>query len=78
MERFAADNLNAEREAHIKAALKANVPWTEVSEQYGLTLPEIEKMILDSMPGAQRKGTALIVPPSNRPKGTTPDKDDGW
>jgi hypothetical protein len=35
-------------------------------------------MIIASMPNAQRKGSALIVPDNNRPKGAAPDKDDGW
>lgn len=77
MERFAADVLNAEREQHIKAALKANVSWTEVAETFGLTLPEIEKIILASVPNAQRKGSALIVPDSRKPKGAA-SPDDGW
>ena len=43
MERFAADALTAQRDQHIKAALKANVPWTQLTEDFGMTLEEIIK-----------------------------------
>lgn len=65
MERFAADSMRAERDAHIKAALKSNVPWTDIATDYGLTTAEIEKIVIDSIPGAQRKGSALIVKPDD-------------
>lgn len=76
MERFAAESLKAERDASIKAALKANVPWTEVAETFGLSHTEIEQMVLDSVPGAKRKGSALVVVPGND-KGKEA-VDDGW
>ncbi len=61
MERFAADAIKAERTAYIKADIKANVPWTDLAERYGLTHAEIEQVVLDSAPNAQRRGSALIV-----------------
>jgi len=76
MSRFAADAITAERDAHIRSAIKANVPWTELAETYGLTVAEI-MAITEKMSGltSTKKGSALITtsaPPGQRPK------DDGW
>lgn len=76
MERLAAESIKAERDAHIKAALKANVPWTEVAETFGLSSREIEQMVLDSIPGAKRKGSSIVVAPGNGKGKETVD--DGW
>lgn len=65
MERFAADAIRAERTEYIKADLKAGVPWTDLSERYGLSLPEIEKIVIESTPGATRKGSTLIITPDD-------------
>lgn len=44
MERFAADALNAQHEAAVKAAIKAKVPWPEIVENYDVTLDEIMRI----------------------------------
>jgi hypothetical protein len=44
MERFAAEVLEGQRDAQIKAAIKANVPWTQLAEDFGLPLGEIIKI----------------------------------
>jgi hypothetical protein len=68
MERFAAESLKAERDAAIKAAIKNNTPWPDLMEVFGLSQAEIEKVIVDSVPGAKRQGSALIVETDNTPQ----------
>jgi hypothetical protein len=76
MEHFAADAIKADRDAHIRAAIKANTPWTDLAESYGITVEEIMR-ITEKMHGATRRGSSLIVPGRNgAQKG--PSKDDGW
>jgi hypothetical protein len=64
MERFAADSIKAERDAHIKSALKANVPWPEIVETYGVTLEEVN-ILAGYMAPAQKKGSAVIWKPGD-------------
>ena len=68
MERFAAESLKADRDAAIKAAIKANTPWPDLMDAFGLSQVEIEKIIVDSVPGAKRQGSALIVETDNTPQ----------
>lgn len=44
MERFTADALTAQHNAAVKAAIKAKVPWTEIVEDYGVTLEDIMRI----------------------------------
>lgn len=44
MERFAADALTAQHEAHVKGAIKSNVPWPDIVEDYGVTLEDIMRI----------------------------------
>lgn len=41
MERHAAEGIKADRDAHVRAALKSKMPWPEVMEVFGLSLEEI-------------------------------------
>lgn len=67
MERFAAESLKAEREAHVKAALKANRPWMDVMSDYGLTLAEIME-IAEKMGMASSRGGATVWKDSKEPE----------
>lgn len=64
MERFAAESLIAERDAHVKAALKANQPWMDVMAQYGMTLAEIMD-IAEKMGMASKRGGATVMKTDN-------------
>jgi hypothetical protein len=44
MELHAAEALKSQRDQAVRAALKANVPWTEVVEVFGIGLEEILKI----------------------------------
>ncbi len=70
MERFAADAIKAERDHAIKSAIKANTPWADLTEMFGLSSAEIEKIIVASYPTHEKRGSAIIVrgdePPSER------------
>jgi len=79
MERFAADNLKAERDDHIRASIKANVPWTELVETYGITVEQIME-ISQGLSGLQQRGSAIFSkPPDPRDRFKKPmTKDAGW
>jgi len=64
MERFAADALTLQRRQQVRAALKAKVPWTEVMEDYGLSMAEILDLAERQTPvfGEIKKvGSAIIT-----------------
>lgn len=54
MERFAADALTAQHDAHVRSAIKAKVPWTEIVEEYGVTLEDIMRI-------AGYKGSTMVA-----------------
>ncbi len=66
MERFAAESLIAERDAHVKAALKANQPWMDVMSNYGLTLAEIME-IAETIGMASKRGGATVWKDPDKP-----------
>lgn len=66
MERFAAESLTAERNAHVKAALKANQPWMDVMANYGMTLAEI-MAIAEQMGMASKRGGATVWTDEQKP-----------
>lgn len=58
MERFAADALIAQRDHAVKAAIKANVPWPTIVDDYGVTLEEIMRI-------SGYKGTTMVEKPND-------------
>ena len=44
MERLAAESIKAERDAAIRSAIKAKVPWMEIAADYGLTFEEVNEI----------------------------------
>lgn len=67
MERFAAEALTAQRDQQIKVAIKANVPWTQLTDDYGLSLEEIIKT-------TERLG---LTPPTKKPDGFLDSRKEG-
>lgn len=51
MERFAAESLQAERDAHIRNALEAKRPWPDIVKDYGITLEALMKLDEDIRKG---------------------------
>lgn len=66
MERFAAESLTADRNAHIKAALKSNRPWMDVMADFGLTLAEIMD-IAEKMGMVSKRGNVVFKDESKEP-----------
>lgn len=73
MERFTADALKAERDSHIKAALKANTPWPDIVADYGITLEEVMRLAGHEAAG-QKRGSSMIWKPGDpQPEGRFDD-----
>ena len=58
MERFAADALTEQRDSYVRQAIRANVAWGTIVEDYGVTLEQVMEI-------AGYKGSTMIKKPSD-------------
>lgn len=46
MARLAAENIKAERESHVRAAIKSKRPLAEIADDYDMTFPEVQAIMV--------------------------------